>query len=545
MKNQYYVAIIKRDGSLNKGGTKLNRENLLAPSTYNLVQEFEKYATDENRLALIWKSEKDETKKITYKELMQLANQAANVFTSSGLRQGDVVLVMVPRLIEAYVTYIGALKAGLVVIPSSEMLRAKDIDYRLVHSEAKAIVAYEPFISQFDQVEKLDGLTQFVIGEGKGNWVSLSEELTKASTEFTGADTKNTDIAFLSYTSGTTGNPKGVVHTHGWAYAHLRTSAEHWLGIHEGDVVWATASPGWQKWIWSPFVATLGSGATGFVYHGKFDPKTYLSLLEEYQVNVLCCTPTEYRIMAKVEGLSAYNLTSLHSAVSAGEPLNREVIDTFKREFGLEVRDGYGQTENTLLVGTMKGMEARPGSMGKPTPGNQVDIINEFGEVCAPGEVGDIAVHTDTPALFKSYLKDPERTKMQFRGTYYITGDKASKDEDGYFWFEGRGDDIIISSGYTIGPFEVEDALVKHPMVKECAVVGSPDEIRGHIVKAYVVLVDSAVASPELVKELQDHVKTLTAPYKYPRDITFIEELPKTASGKIRRIELRNQEISK
>lgn len=545
MKNQYYVAIIKRGGSLNKGGTKLNRENLLAPSTYNLVQEFEKYATDENRLALIWKSEKDETKKITYKELMQLANQAANVFTNSGLRQGDVVLVMVPRLIEAYVTYIGALKAGLVVIPSSEMLRAKDIDYRLVHSEAKAIVAYEPFISQFDQVEKLDGLTQFVIGEGKGKWVSLSEELTKASTEFTGADTNNTDIAFLSYTSGTTGNPKGVVHTHGWAYAHLRTSAEHWLGIHEGDVVWATASPGWQKWIWSPFVATLGSGATGFVYHGKFDPKTYLSLLEEYQVNVLCCTPTEYRIMAKVEGLSAYNLTSLHSAVSAGEPLNREVIDTFKREFGLEVRDGYGQTENTLLVGTMKGMEARPGSMGKPTPGNQVDIINEFGEVCAPGEVGDIAVHTDTPALFKSYLKDPERTKMQFRGTYYITGDKASKDEDGYFWFEGRGDDIIISSGYTIGPFEVEDALVKHPMVKECAVVGSPDEIRGHIVKAYVVLVDSAVGSPEIVKELQDHVKTLTAPYKYPRDITFIEELPKTASGKIRRIELRNQEISK
>lgn len=545
MKNQYYVAIIKRDESLNKGGTKLNRENLLAPSTYNLVQEFEKYATDENRLALIWKSEKDETKKITYKELMQLANQAANVFTNSGLRQGDVVLVMVPRLIEAYVTYIGALKAGLVVIPSSEMLRAKDIDYRLVHSEAKAIVAYEPFISQFDQVEKLDGLTQFVIGEAKGKWVSLSEELTKASNEFTGADTNNTDIAFLSYTSGTTGNPKGVVHTHGWAYAHLRTSAEHWLGIHEGDVVWATASPGWQKWIWSPFVATLGSGATGFVYHGKFEPNTYLSLLEEYQVNVLCCTPTEYRIMAKVEGLSAYNLTSLHSAVSAGEPLNREVIDTFKREFGLEVRDGYGQTENTLLVGTMKGMEARPGSMGKPTPGNQVDIINEFGEVCAPGEVGDIAVHTDTPALFKTYLKDPERTKMQFRGTYYITGDKASKDEDGYFWFEGRGDDIIISSGYTIGPFEVEDALVKHPMVKECAVVGSPDEIRGHIVKAYVVLVDSSLASPELVKELQDHVKTLTAPYKYPRDITFIDELPKTASGKIRRIELRNQELSK
>jgi len=523
----------------------MQREDLLAPSTYNLVQEFEKYANDPKRLAIVWKSDNGESKTITYQELMEFSNKAANVFINSGLKQGDVVLVMVPRLIEAYITYIGALKAGLIVIPSSEMLRAKDIDYRLVHSEAKAVVAYEPFISQFEQVQNLDGLKQFVIGQKNEAWISLTEEMEQASPTFLAAETKNTDMAFLSYTSGTTGNPKGVVHTHGWAYAHLRTSAEHWLDIHEGDVVWATASPGWQKWIWSPFVATLGSGATGFVYHGKFEAKTYLQLLEQHKVNVLCCTPTEYRIMAKAEGLSTYDLSSLHSAVSAGEPLNREVIDTFRREFDLEVRDGYGQTENTLLVGTMKGMEARPGSMGKPTPGNQVEIINELGEVSEAGEVGDIAVHVDTPALFKSYLKDPERTSMQFRGNYYITGDKASKDEDGYFWFEGRGDDIIISAGYTIGPFEVEDALVKHPAVQECAVVGSPDEVRGHIVKAFVVLTEPEKASAELVKELQEHVKELTAPYKYPREVTFIEELPKTASGKIRRIELRKQESTK
>jgi len=522
----------------------MKREDLLAPIQYNLVNEFEKFQDDPKRLAIVWKSDDGESKTITYKELMELSSQAANVFTTAGLKKGDVVLVMVPRLIEAYVTYIGALKAGLVVIPSSEMLRSKDIDYRLVHSEAKAVVAYEPYMSQFEQVKNLNGIKQFVIGQSNDTWVSLTEEMSKTSKDFVTAETKNTDMAFLSYTSGTTGNPKGVVHTHGWAYAHLRTSAEHWLGIQEGDVVWATASPGWQKWIWSPFVATLGSGATGFVYHGKFDPKTCLQLLEQHQVNVLCCTPTEYRIMAKVEDLSVYNLSELHSAVSAGEPLNREVIETFRREFDLEVRDGYGQTENTLLVGTMKGMEARPGSMGKPTPGNQVEVINEFGEICSAGEVGDIAVHVDTPALFKSYLKDPERTSMQFRGDYYITGDKASKDEDGYFWFEGRGDDIIISSGYTIGPFEVEDALVKHPAVQECAVVGSPDEIRGSIVKAFVVLIDSAKASPELVKELQNHVKELTAPYKYPREVTFIDELPKTASGKIRRVELRKQEVT-
>jgi len=523
----------------------MRREDLIAPSTYNLVQEIEKYTSDKNRVALIWKSEEGISKNITYKNLIEQANQAANVMLESGLKQGDVVLVMVPRLIEAYVTYIGALKAGLVVIPSSEMLRAKDIDYRLEHSEAKAIIAYEPFIEQFKEVKNLTGVKQFVVGQGNEKWTSLTNEMQHASTEFETASTKNSDMAFLSYTSGTTGNPKGVVHKHGWAYAHLRTSAEHWLDIHEGDIVWATASPGWQKWIWSPFLATLGSGATGFVYHGKFEPKTYLSLMNSYNVNVLCCTPTEYRIMAKIDNLQDYKLPALHSAVSAGEPLNREVIDTFKRVFNIEVRDGYGQTENTLLIGTMKNMEARPGSMGKPTPGNQVDVIDEFGEICEAGIVGDIAVHIDTPALFKAYLKDPERTSMQFRGNYYITGDKASKDQDGYFWFEGRGDDIIISSGYTIGPFEVEDALVKHYAVQECAVVGSPDEVRGHIVKAFVVLTEASTASETLKVELQNHVKDLTAPYKYPREITFINELPKTASGKIRRIELRTQELSK
>ncbi|MFX3673240.1 MAG: acyl-CoA synthetase MbcS [Paenisporosarcina sp.] len=521
----------------------MGRENLIAPSTYNLVEEIEKYTSDE-RLALIWESEDGKSKTITYKDLMDSSNQAANVFINSGLKQGDVVLVMVPRLIEAYVTYIGALKAGLVVIPSSEMLRTKDIDYRLYHSDAKAIVAYEPFIEQFKDVN-LSGITQFVIGQASEPWTSLTNEMIQASNVFETVSTKKSDMAFLSYTSGTTGNPKGVVHTHGWAYAHLRTSAEHWLDIHEGDIVWATASPGWQKWIWSPFLATLGSGATGFVYHGKFESKKYLELILTHGVNVLCCTPTEYRIMAKIDNLTDYKLPSLHSAVSAGEPLNREVIDTFKRVFNIDVRDGYGQTENTLLVGTMKNMDARPGSMGKPTPGNLVEIIDEYGEICEVGVVGDIAVHIDTPALFKAYLKDPERTIMQFRGNYYITGDKASRDQDGYFWFEGRGDDIIISSGYTIGPFEVEDALVKHHAVQECAVVGSPDEVRGHIVKAYVVLTESSIASESLIVELQNHVKELTAPYKYPREITFIKELPKTASGKIRRIELRTQELSK
>ena len=249
-------------------------------------------------------------------------------------------------------------------------------------------------------------------------------------------------------------------------------------------------------------------------------------------------------LIAKVDNLNEYDLSDIHSAVSAGEPLNREVIDIFNKHFNLKVRDGYGQTENTLLVGITKDMELKPGSMGKPTPGNRVEIINEEGNICQVGEVGDIAVHKETPALFKEYYKDPERTAKQYRGDFYVTGDRAKKDEEGYFWFEGRSDDIIISSGYTIGPFEVEDALVRHPYVKECAVVASPDPDRGNIVKAFVILKDGITESEDdLVKMLQSHVKETTAPYKYPRKIEFVSELPKTSSGKIRRIELRNKEL--
>lgn len=528
-----------------KGAIILKREQLLAPSNYNLVSEFEQYK-DTNKNALIYVDEKEQERTITYEELLASANKVANVLTDSGLQKGDVILIMVPRLLEAYSTYIGAIKAGIVVIPSSEMLRASDIEYRLAHSGAKAIVAYESYMEQLEAVDSIKDVQLFVIGQAKAGQKSLTQLMETASTDFNAVETESSDMAFLSYTSGTTGKPKGVVHTHAWAYAHLRTAAPNWLGIQSDDIVWATAAPGWQKWIWSPFLSVLGSGATGLVYNGKFNVQTYFQLIKKYAVNVLCCTPTEYRFMAKAEDLQNYDLSSIRSAVSAGEPLNREVIDIFEKTFNFSVRDGYGQTENTLLVGTMLGMEARPGSMGKPTPGNKVDIVDDEGNPVQPGEVGDIAVHVSTPALFKEYLHDPERTKMQFRGEYYITGDRAKLDEDGYFWFEGRGDDIIISSGYTIGPFEVEDALTKHPAIRECAVVGSPDEVRGTIVKAFVVLRDPSIQQDDhLIKELQEHVKQLTAPYKYPRKIEFVEELPKTASGKIMRVELRKLEQAK
>ncbi|WP_409289798.1 acyl-CoA synthetase MbcS [Peribacillus sp. SCS-37] len=521
----------------------MNREDLIAPKEYNLVREIERFAEDTDRTALIFENDRGESRTITYSALIKNANRIGNAFMEQGLEKGDTVLIIIPRSIEAYQVYIAALKAGMAVIPSSEMLLAKDLQYRISHGDVKAVVSFHPYTAQFEGIKEMDGIKKFSAGGDIPGWLHLDSLMDEASDSMDFADTASGDMAFLSYTSGTTGNPKGVVHTHGWAFAHLRTAAPSWLCINEGDIVWATAGPGWQKWIWSPFLSVLGSGATGLVYQGKFDPSAYLGMLDKHGVNVLCCTPTEYRLMAKVNNLEDYQLTSLHSAVSAGEPLNREVIDTFQKHFNVTVRDGYGQTENTLLVGITKGMDVRPGSMGKPTPGNTVDIIDENGRPCKPGVPGDIAVHSETPALFKSYYKEPERTAQQFRGDYYITGDRAVKDEDGYFWFEGRSDDIIISSGYTIGPFEVEDALVKHPKVRECAVIASPDEDRGSIVKAFIVLRNEADREdPGLIKELQEHVKSLTAPYKYPRKIEFIEDLPKTTSGKIRRVELRQLE---
>ncbi|QZA32549.1 acyl--CoA ligase [Hydrogenibacillus sp. N12] len=527
---------------------------LLAPERFNIAEAL--LAHDPAKPALLWENDAGDTRRVTYGELRDLSDRLARALEELELVKGDRVMVLMPRLPETYVVYLALLKNGLVVLPGSELLMPADLDYRLNHAEARAVIAHETLAERVDAVaEKTPSLAvRIVVGGPRPGWMTLASLVEDAVGAPEPVETSRDDLAFLSYTSGTTGYPKGVMHTHGWAYAHFTIAAKRWLDIRPDDVVWATAAPGWAKWIWSPLVATLMSGATGFHYLGRFDPERYLGLLEKYRINVLCATPTEYRMMAKVDGLERFRLDALRSAVSAGEPLNREVIDTFRRVFGVTVRDGYGQTENTLLVATTIDVELRPGSMGRPTVPGAVEIVDEFGRIVPPGVVGDIAVRRDFPPLFKGYFRDPERTEAAFRGEWYITGDRAKKDDDGYFWFEGRADDIIISSGYTIGPFEVEDALVKHPAVKESAVVASPDEVRGAIVKAFVVLKDPALLEAvradaarreALVAELQEHVKRITAPYKYPRAIEFVDDLPKTVSGKIRRVELRQREWAK
>ena len=522
--------------------------DLEIPEYYNFAAHVDQWAVRNPDKRAVWELDESGAEQVlSYDQLRRISNCMANGFQSIGIGQSDKVLVLLTRGSLAYAVYLALLKIGAVIMPGSEMLRTKDIEYRVLHAEASAVICFDGIL---DEVEPLRGksgpLRHFLtVGDGREGWISLDLLIQDQSDEFACVQTRSDELAILSYTSGTTGGPKGVMHVHGWPVAHMAIASTRWLDVREEDLVWATAGPGWAKWIWSPFVSILGMGATAFVYRGRFDAETYLSILQRYPIATICMTPTEYRLMAKVNDLEQYRLTTLRSACSAGEPLNREVIDTFRRVFGLTVRDGYGQTENTLLVGTFVGMEPKPGSMGKPSPLVRMAIVDEDGLEVPVGQVGDIALDRNMVALFKGYLNDPERTAKAFRGEWYVTGDQGRMDEDGYFWFEGRSDDIIISGGYTIGPFEVEDALVKHPAVAECAAVASPDPERGHVVKAFVVLKKGVSASGELVEELQNHVKQLTAPYKYPRRVEFVEDLPKTASGKIRRVELRQREQAK
>jgi acetyl-CoA synthetase/medium-chain acyl-CoA synthetase len=319
-----------------------------------------------------------------------------------------------------------------------------------------------------------------------------------------------------------------------------------WFDVKPSDLVWCSAGTGWAKSLWNVLLGPWSCGARIVLHEGAFVPEQRMDLIRDLGVTVLCQAPTEYRLEAKLPDLGGrWKLPKLRHCVSAGEPLNPEVIERWHEAFGLTILDGYGQTENTLLVANRPGLPVRPGSMGKPTPGHEVAVVDEHGEVCPPGETGDIALLGAPPSLFTGYYRNDEETANSRRGKWYLTGDRAQVDDDGYFWFVGRADDVISSGAYRIGPFEVESALLEHPAVAESAVVGSPDADRGNIVKAFVVLRPGFEPSDALVKELQDHCKAVTAPYKYPRAIEFVADLPKTRSGKIRRVELRQAELRK
>jgi len=515
------------------------------PTDYDIVSVVEEHARrNPDKIAVFWEDAAGHERRVTYGEIVDGTRRFGSALVALGVKKGDPVMHILPRLPEAHMAQLGTFVAGGVAVPCSEMLKEKEIAFRSQASGAKVIVAD---VSTAETVEAVRGqcpLETFVLigsDRPRDGWTRFEDLLAKSDPDVERVPLTSDDPMTINFTSGTTGNPKPVVHKHRWMYCHHRITARYWYDADENDIVWATTAPGWAKWYWSPIGVSLTSGATQLMYNGRFDGERYLELLEKYKVTKLCATPTEYRLFAQLPTMSGHEIV-LEDALSAGEPLNVEPIEAFKRAFGVTIRDGYGQTESVCLVCNLPGMPVKPGAMGMPTPGPGVVLIDEEGTPVPRGEVGEIALKPDSPAIFDGYWKAPALDAEAFSGGWYRTGDLARMDEDGYLFFEGRADDVILTSGYRIGPFEVEDALVSHPAVVEAAAVASPHRERGEIVKAFIILAEGYTPSDELTAELQDHVKSVTAPYKYPRAIEYVSELPKTMSGKIKRAELKTKE---
>jgi acetyl-CoA synthetase/medium-chain acyl-CoA synthetase len=514
------------------------------PDRFNFGTDVvERFAREPSRPALLWRGAGGSERRLTYAEVARQANRFAHLLRSLGVRPGDPVIVMLPKLPEWQIALVGALEAGCLVIPSSTILRPKDIEYRVNHSGSVALVTTPESAAAVDEVRaKTPTLAhRLLLGGARDGWLGLDAALA-AQPDDAGARhaTRASDPALVYYTSGTTGPPKAVLHAHAYTWSQ-RYTAELWLGLRGDDRLWTTSDTGWAKAAYSVLFGPWSVGAEVFMYGGRFEPRRELELLEEAAPNVFCAPPTEYRLLVKEDKLASLRVPRLRECVSAGEPLNPEVIRAWQEHTGLTIRDGYGQTESILLIGNFPGNPVRPGSMGLPMPGHELAVIDESGNELPAGEVGDVALRGAPPSLFREYWKDDGATRRTRRGDWYVTGDRAFVDADGFFWFVGRADDVIISAGYRIGPFEVESALIEHPDVLEAAAVAAPDADRGSIVKAFVVLRPGVRGDDALVRRLQDHVKTVTAPYKYPRQIEFVAELPKTVSGKIRRVELRER----
>jgi medium-chain acyl-CoA synthetase len=517
------------------------------PEFFNFaVDVVDAWAKDPAKLAMFWVDDAGTEIERTFRQVSEESQRLCNVLAAQGVRQGDVVQVILPRNIEWWMVFTACIRMGAIVAPGTTQLTAKDIQYRANTAEATCIVTNPAIAARFDEVQaKCPTVkSKIVIGAPKAGWLFYGDAVQAAAPAYPAAKTRSGDSCIVYFTSGTTGMPKMTLHTHAYAIGH-QVTGRYWLDLKPADLHWNVSDTGWAKAAWSSYFGPWNMGAALFVHHtDRFDPPKTLELLDRYPVTTMCGAPTIYRMLV-LQDLGKYSFKHLRHCVGAGEPLNPEIIEVWKNATGCTIRDGYGQTETVLLCGSFPCLPPKFGSMGKPTPGIKLAVIDEQGQVLPPNTEGDIAVGVSPQrptGLFKEYWKEPERTAATLRNGWYITGDRAYVDEEGYFWFVGRADDVILTSGYRIGPFEVESALIEHPAVAESAVVSSPDETRGEVVKAFVILAPGYAPSEALVKELQDHVKKVTAPYKYPRRIDFVENLPKTISGKIRRIELRNQE---
>lgn len=517
---------------------------------YDVVDETARLTPD--KIAMVWCDDNGNEAVFTFGQMKYYSDKAANFFRSTGIKKGDPVMLILKRHYEYWFCTLALNKIGAVTIPATHLLSTKDIIYRNNAADIKMIVCVpDPNVTgHIEESESSSPTLKYkaVLGMNREGWLNFTEGMEKSPELFerpTGEDaTANSDIMLLYFTSGTTGMPKMVNHDFVYPLGHILT-AKFWQNVQDNGLHFTVADTGWAKSAWGKIYGQWLSGSAVMTYnYDKFVPKNLMEVIEKYKVTTFCAPPTIYRFLIK-EDLTKYDLSHLKYCVVAGEPLNPEVFKQFLDQTGLKLMEGFGQTECTVAVGTYPWMEPKPGSMGKPSPGYDIAIVDDAGNPCEVGNEGEIVIMTGKykpVGMFNGYYRDDELTKKVWSEGIYRTGDMAWFDEDGYFWFVGRADDVIKSSGYRIGPFEVESALMEHPAVLECAITAVPDPDRGQIVKATVVTSKNYHPSEELAKELQEHVKKVTAPYKYPRIVEFVTELPKTISGKIRRVQIREED---
>lgn len=521
---------------------------------YDVVDEWA--ARQPGKTAMVWCNDHGCERIFTFADMKRLSDRGANFFRKYGIKKGDTVMLLLKRHWLYWVCTLALEKIGAISIPATIQLTKKDIIYRCNAASVKMIISAidHEIVSYIEEAaaESPTVMYKALVGEKREGWIDIETEIENAPDEWTrpvgSEDAGGRDNMLMYFTSGTTGMPKIVVHDFYYPLGHIVT-AHYWQRLGSEGLHLTVSETGWAKCAWGKIYGQWICGVAVFVYDmDKFVPVNLLKMMEKYRITSFCAPPTIYRFLIR-EDLSKYDLSSIKTACTAGEPLNPEVYNQFKNATGLDIIEGFGQTEATVLCANFEWIKPKPGSMGKPSPLYNIDIVDDNGNTCPPGVEGRIVIkgldREVPPGLFKGYYRDEESTSRVWHDGMYDTGDVAWRDEDGYFWFVGRSDDVIKCSGYRIGPFEVESALMEHPSVLECAVTAVPDPVRGQVVKATIVPAKGWHPSDELIKELQDHVKRVTAPYKYPRIIEFVDELPKTISGKIKRKEIRQHDLDR
>jgi acetyl-CoA synthetase len=526
--------------------------DLKCPDNFNFGFDIisDKYGKSEKTALIAIQKSTKKVQKISYKKLNENSSKFANALKNFGIKKKDNILVILPRIPEWYYCILGCSKVGAVAIPCTKMLKAKDIEYRAKKSNAKVIISTSESSSEINKIKDNCKSLKYkiLVKDKKDDWYNYDEICKKSDVNF-GRDmvppTKSNDLMLIYFTSGSTAMPKMVERDQSYAFSHIITQ-KYWQDLKSTDIHWTLTDTGWAKAAWGLLYPPLLAGCTIILYDNDgFDLDEHLEIIKKHKVTTFCAPPTIYRLMAQ-SNLANFEVSSLRHCFSAGEPLNPEAMRSWKNATGCDVYDGYGQTETINIIANFPGMKIKKGSMGRPCPGFEIEIIDNQANILEINQIGNIGIKiTDPypPGLFRGYYQDQKKTSEVFKNGWYFTGDTATKDKDGYFWFVGRSDDIITSSGYRISPFEVESVLLEHPYIVEAAVVAKPDKVRGEIVAAFIVLGKNYNGNRKLKLEIQEFVKNNTAPYKYPREIIFTKNLPKTISGKIRRIDLRNKII--